>query len=78
MTDTYAQLLNSYAHDLQWRLKNSEKETLEELAEAIPLADENKLELADRLSAFRALCCAESFALGIQIGLRLSRELTVF
>lgn len=78
MTDIYTQLFNSYAHDVQRHLKVSEKETLEQLAQLIPMSDENRVDLTDQLAAFRALCCAESLALGIEIGLRLNREITAF
>ncbi len=78
MPDTYTQLFNSYAHDVQRHLVMSEKETLEQLVQLIPMSDENRVDLTDRLSDFRALCCAESLALGIEIGLRLNREITAF
>lgn len=78
MSDIYTQLFNSYAHDVQRHLIVTEEETIKQLAQLIPMSDENKIDLTDRLSDFRALCCAESLALGIEIGLRLNREITAF
>lgn len=78
MPDIYAQLFNSYAHDVQRHLKMAEDEALERLVQLIPMSDEDKAGLADQLTGLRTLCCAESLALGIGIGLRLSQEITVF
>lgn len=76
MNEIYDMLFNSYAHDIQLHLKESEKETLKELAQLIPLSDENMIDLTDRLAILQKCCRAESLLLGIQIGLRLSREIT--
>lgn len=77
MSDIYAQLFISYAHDVQQHLKESENETFAELIQLIPMSNENKVDLTDRLAAFRTLCCAESLTLGVELGLRLSREIKV-
>lgn len=78
MPDIYAQLFNSYAHDVQRHLKMAEAETMERLVQLIPMSDEGKVNLADQLTGLRTLCCAESLALGIEIGLRLSQEVIAF
>lgn len=78
MTDTYTQLFTSYAHDLTCRLKKSEEEALDQLTRSIPMSNEHRVDVADQLSALRKLCCAESFALGIQVGLRITQELGGF
>lgn len=78
MSDTYTQLLISYIHDTQWRLKQTEKDTLEQLTQLIPMSNEQKLDLADQLAALRSRCCSECFALGIQIGLRITQEFGSF
>lgn len=62
---------------MQRYLKKSEKEIFEELIEMIPMSDENKIDLSDHLTWLRSRCCAESLILGIELGLRLSREITV-
>lgn len=77
MADIYTQLFNIYAQDVQRYLKKSEKDIFEELAEMIPMSEEHKIDLADRLAGFRSRCCAESLILGIGLGLRLSREIKV-
>ena len=75
MPDIYAQLFNSYAHDVQRHLKMAESEALERLVQLIPMSEENRVDLADRLANLRAVCCSESIALGIQLGLRLGWEI---
>lgn len=77
MSDTYNQLFNIYAQDVQRYLKKSEKDTFEELTQLIPMSDENKIDLSDHLARLRSRCCAESLILGIGLGLRLSREIKV-
>ena len=77
MTDTYTDHFISYAHDIQWLLKEEEEETLEQLTEIIPLSKEHQLDLSDRLTRFRIRCCSESFALGIEMGLRITREIPI-
>lgn len=74
MTDTYMDHFTSYAHDIQWRLKKAEEETLEQLTQLIPMSDEHKIDLSDRLRALHFRCCSESFTLGIELGLRLAVE----
>ena len=78
MQDIYTQLFNSYAHDVQRHLKMAEDETVERLVQLIPMSGEDKVNLADQLTGLRTLCCAESLALGIWIGLRLSQEIIAF
>lgn len=78
MPDIYAQLFNSYAHDVQRHLKMAEDETMVRLIQLIPMSDEDKANLADQLTDLRTLCCAESLTLGIEIGLRLSQEIIAF
>lgn len=75
MSDIYAKLFDCYARDVQRHLKAEEEEAFAQLVQLIPLSDENKVDLADRLAGLRALCCAESLALGIQLGLRLGGEI---
>ncbi len=77
MNDTYMKYFTSYAHDTQWRLKKAEEETVDQLSQLIPMSDEHKVDLADRLNALRSRCCSESFALGIELGLRLAVEFPV-
>ena len=78
MSDIYAKLFDCYARDVQRHLKAEEEEALAQLVQLIPALEENRVDLADRLASLRAVCCAESLALGIEIGLRLNREITVF
>jgi len=72
MTDIYTQHFTSYVYDMQRWLKESKEETLSHLAEIIPMSDENKLDLDDSLTALHTRSCTESFALGIQLGLRIA------
>lgn len=78
MSDIYAQLFDSYAHDVQRHLKESEDETFAELIQVIPMSDEHKMDLTDRLTALRSRCCEESLLLGIVIGLRLNLDIRAF
>lgn len=77
MTDIYMDHFTSYAHDIQWRLKMAEEETLDQLTQLIPMSNEHKVDLTDGLHALRLLCCSESFALGIELGLRLAVEFPI-
>lgn len=78
MSDIYAKLFDCYARDVQRHLKAEEEEALAQLVRLIPALEENRVDLADQLADLRAVCCAESLALGIQIGLRLGWEITAF
>lgn len=75
MTDQYAYLFYGYAHDVQLHLKDLQKETHQELVQIIPMSDEHKIDLIDKLDLFRSRCCLESFALGVEAGMRLIREI---
>ncbi len=74
MTDTYTQHFTGYVYDMQRLLEDSKEETLNHLAEIIPMSDENKLNLDDSLTALHSRCCTESFALGLEMGLRIAWE----
>lgn len=76
MTDTYSQLFDSYAHDIQWNLKKTQEDTIDRLTQRIPLSNEQKIDLTDHLTMFRYRCYEESFALGVQLGLRIAWELS--
>ena len=75
MSDIYAQLFDSYAHDIQRHLRHADQEALARLTESISLPEENIVDLSDCLHDLRTHCCEESFMLGIQAGLRLAGEL---
>lgn len=77
MLDTYSKIFSGYVHDMKWRMKKSEEETFSQLVEIIPMSEENRIDLADHLSRLRSSCCEESFALGIQLGLRIAGEFSV-
>ena len=74
MTDIYTALLNGYIHDMQWRLKKTQEDTLDQLTKLIPMSDDQKFDLSEQLTAFRARCFMESFSLGMQLGLRIGWE----
>lgn len=78
MSDIYVQLFDCYARDVQGHLRETEAETLKQLVQLIPMSEEHRVDLADKIALLRAVCCSESIALGIQIGLRLGWEITVF
>lgn len=75
MSDIYAKLFDCYARDVQRHLKAEEEEALAQLVRLIPMSEENRVDLADKIASLRALCCSESLALGIQLGLRLGWEI---
>lgn len=74
MEDTYTQLFTGHVHDIQWRLKKAQDDTFDQLTQTIPMSDERKMDLADQLTRLRSRCCSESFALGIELGLRVAWE----
>jgi len=74
MTNTYTQYFTGHVYETQRWIKEAKEETLHHLAEVIPMSDENKLDLDDSLTSLHSRCCTESFALGIEIGLRIAWE----
>ncbi len=77
MIDPYNELFSVYVDDVRRSLKVAEQETCDRLVQRIPMSDEHRLDLSNQLTALRCLCCEESFILGIEAGLRLSREIMV-
>ncbi len=78
MNATYEWLYDNYAQTLQGELRKMETLAIEQLSENIPLSDEHKVTLADCLAGLRLQCGAESFALGLQLSLRLIEGAAVF
>lgn len=74
MSDSYFDRFICYANDIQRMLRLSEEETLNQLAQLIPMSHDNKIDLADRLSTLRSRCCSECFRLGLELGLRIASE----
>ena len=74
MNTTYEWLYENYAQDLQKEFEASEEEAIERLAHIIPLTDNYRLNLVDCLADLRYHCGVESFALGVQLGLRLTSD----
>ena len=77
MTDTYTDHFTSHVHNLLWLLRESERKSLDELAESISLSDEQKLDLAGRLTSLRSRRCRESFTLGMEMGMRIADRKSV-
>lgn len=77
MNTTYEWLYERYAKDLQEGFKASEEEAIERLAHIIPLTEDYRLNLVDCLADLRYHCGVESFALGVQLGLRLTSDFWV-
>lgn len=72
MNASYEWLYDNYARALQEELQKSEDAVVEETAKALPMSDEDKIDLSDRLTRLRLACGTRSFALGVQLGLRLA------
>ena len=76
MNAAYEWLYDNYAQELQKELRKTETAAIEQLAEKIPLSDEHKVALADCMAGLRLHCGTESFALGLQLGLHLTEDVT--
>ncbi|MBD5163010.1 MAG: hypothetical protein HDT14_13570 [Oscillibacter sp.] len=74
MNQTYKWLFENYAEDLQGEFKEYEEQVIDQLAQAIPLTDHQRIKLVDSFADARFRCGVESFALGVQFGLRLTMD----
>ena len=72
MNTTYEWLYDNYARELQKKFRKNEDAAIEELSKTLPLTESNKIDLADCMSNLRLQCGTESFAIGFQLGLRLT------
>ena len=75
MNTTYEWLYDNYASELQKTFRRNETEAIEQLSKKIPLSAEQKVDLADCMANLRLSCGTESFALGVQMGLRLTQDI---
>lgn len=72
MSTTYEWLYDNYAEPLLKEIRSSEQKELEQLAQSLELDARGRVQLADRLTNMRLRWGAEVFALGLQLGLRLT------
>ena len=72
MNDTYEWLYDYYAAPLLKELEESENEQLEHLSKSLELSEWGRVQLFDRLSNMRFRWGAEVFAMGLQMGVRLT------
>ena len=74
MTRTFEWLFENYAEDLQKEFREYEGKAIDQLAQSIPLTDNQRIQLEDCLADIRFHSGAESFSLGVQFGLRLTMD----
>lgn len=72
MNTAYEWLYDNYTRELQQELCRNENAAIENLSKTIPLSDSHKIDLADCMVNLRLQCGTASFALGFQLGLRLT------
>lgn len=76
MNETYEWLYDNYAKDLLARLLAEEQSLISSTLESMPLTDSQKLDLFDLLTDLRLRSGVEVFALGLQLGVRLTAPRT--
>lgn len=72
MLRTHWWLYENYAEPLMKELEKSEKEELDRIAESLQLTAWDKVQLIDHMTILRYRWGAEVFALGLQLGVRLT------
>ncbi|MCI9165009.1 MAG: hypothetical protein HFF64_03290 [Oscillospiraceae bacterium] len=72
MSETYEWLYDNYAKDLLEQIAAGEKRLIEGTLRPMALTDGQKVELYDLLMDLRLRSGAEVFALGLQLGVRLT------
>lgn len=72
MLPTYDWLYLNYAEPLMSEFEKTEKREIELIAQSFGLSLQDKVQLCDRMSALRYRWGAEVFALGLQLGVRLT------
>lgn len=76
MTKTYEWLYDNYAKDLLARLMDEEQALIDSTLASMPLTNSQKLDLYDLLTDLRLRSGVEVFALGLQLGVRLTAPRT--
>ena len=74
MNTTYQWLFDNYARKLQEEFKEFEEEAISQLGQMVPLSNNQRIKVEDFLGEHRFRCGVESFALGVQFGLRLTTD----
>ncbi|MCI9316732.1 MAG: hypothetical protein HFF67_01700 [Oscillospiraceae bacterium] len=72
MNTTYEWLYDNYAEPLLKEIYGSEEKELEELSRELGLTDSGRVQLIDHLTTIRLRWGTEGFALGVQLGVRLT------
>ena len=72
MYNTYNWLYLNYAEPLMNEFEKTEKREIELIAQSLGLSQRDSVQLSDRMSALRYRWGAEVFALGLQLGVRLT------
>ena len=72
MSTTYEWLYDNYAEPLLKEIRASEEAELERLAQSLELDAQGRVQLVDCLTSMRLRWGTEAFALGLQLGLRLT------
>ena len=74
MNQTYEWLYENYAEDLQKKMMQYEEDAINLLLQIAPFTDNQRVKLADCLAELRFHWGVDSFALGVQFGLRLTTD----
>ncbi len=74
MDITYEWLYENYAGNLQEKLAKYEETAIDQILSSAALTGKARLQLVDFLADHRFRCGVESFALGVQLGLRLTMD----
>ena len=74
MNTTYQWLFDNYTQELQEEFREFEAEAINQLKQMVPLSDIQRIRVEDFLAEHRFRCGVESFALGVQFGLRLTTD----
>ena len=72
MSETYEWLYDNYAKDLLEQIAAGEKRLIDRTLRPLSLTDDQKLVLHDLLTDLRLRAGVEVFALGLQLGVRLT------
>lgn len=78
MSETYEWLYDNYAKDLLEQIAAGEKQLIEGTLRPLSLTDDQKLVLHDLLTDLRLRAGVEVFALGLQLGVRLTASPVIF
>lgn len=74
MDITYEWLYENYAEQLQTEFTEYEEKAIDQISHSAAPTDSARLKLVDFLADHRFRCGVESFALGVQLGLRLTMD----